>query len=76
MNHVTWIQHMTSIYVNRVPFVKYIEYGQGKEGYWTYDNMALQCEACIDCIQAFFPQFESLWQFNYSCGDDKGETMG
>ncbi len=47
--------------LTEAPFVKYFEYGcgQGKEGYGTYDNMALQFEDCVDCIQALFPQFES-----------------
>ena len=44
------------------PFVKYFEYGygQGKEGYWTYDHMAIQFEDCVDCIQCLFPQFDSV----------------
>jgi len=34
------------------PFIKYFKYGygKGKEGYWTYDHMALQFEDCVDVI--------------------------
>ena len=60
------------------PFVKYFEYGygQGKEGYWTYDHMAIQFEDCVDCIQCLFPQFDSVWQFDHSCGHDRGRDDG
>jgi len=60
------------------PFVIYFEYGygQGKEGYWTYDHMSLQFEDCVDCIQALFPQFDSVWLFDHSCGHDRGREDG
>jgi hypothetical protein len=47
-------------------------YDQGKEGYWTYDHMAVQFEDCVDCIKTLFPQFDSIWQFDHSCGHDIG----
>jgi hypothetical protein len=60
------------------PFVIYFEYGygQGKEGYWTYDHMALQFEDCVDCIQALFPQFNSVWLFDHSWGYNRGMEDG
>ncbi len=60
------------------PFLKYFEYryGHGKESYWTSDNMALQFEDCINCIHALFPQFDSVWQFDHSCGQDRGWEDG
>ncbi len=60
------------------PFVTYFEYGYGagKEGYWTYDHMALQFEDCVDCIQALFPHYDSVWMFDHSCGHDRGREDG
>jgi hypothetical protein len=60
------------------PFIKYFEYGYGagKEGYWTYDHMALQFEDCVDCIQALFPHYDSMWMFDHSCGHDRGREDG
>jgi len=60
------------------PFVKFFEYGYGagKEGYWTYDHMAVQFEDCVDCIQALYPNFDSVWMFDHSCGHDRGREDG
>jgi hypothetical protein len=60
------------------PFIIYFEYGHGigKEGYWTYDHMALQFEDCVDCIQALYPDFDSVWTFDHSCGHDRGQEDG
>ena len=30
------------------PFVRYLNYGSGKDGYWTYHHMIIQIEDCID----------------------------
>jgi len=60
--------------ISKNPFIIYFEfgYGAGKDGYWTYNHMALQFEDCIDIIQALYPQFDSLWMFDHSCGHDRG----
>jgi hypothetical protein len=60
------------------PFIKNFEYGYGagKEGYWTYDHMALQFEDCVDCVQALFPHYDSVWMFDHSCGHDRGREDG
>jgi hypothetical protein len=60
------------------PFIKYFEYGygEGKEGYWTYDHMALLFEDCMDAIQVLFPNCDSVWLFGHSCGHDRGHPDG
>jgi len=60
------------------PFVLFFEYGYGygKEGYWTYDHMCLQFEDCIDAIQALYPEFDTVWLFDHSCGHDRGRGDG
>jgi hypothetical protein len=60
------------------PFLIFCEYGAGvgKEGYWTYDHMALQFKDCISCIQALHPEFDTAWLFDHSCGHDRDRTDG
>jgi len=48
----------------------YFEYGTGKEGYWNYDHISLQFKNCIDCIQALFPEYGSIWMLDHSCSHD------
>jgi len=38
--------------------------------------MCLQFEDCVDCIQALYPQFETVWMFDHSCGHDRGREDG
>ena len=52
-------------------FVKWLEYGASKEGYWNYDSMAIQIENCIDVLQVLFPQFDIVFLLDYSNGHDK-----
>mmetsp|Transcript_4361 Transcript_4361/g.5020 ORF Transcript_4361/g.5020 Transcript_4361/m.5020 type:complete len:101 (+) Transcript_4361:1324-1626(+) len=42
-------------------FVSELEYGSNKEGYWTYDNMVLQLEDCIDCIKCLYPDYDFMF---------------
>ena len=34
----------------RSPGIRFLKYGQNKEGYWDYDRMALQMEDVLDCV--------------------------
>ncbi len=60
------------------PFVKYFEYGYcaGKERYWMYDHMAVQFEDCMDCVQALYPHFYTVWMFENSCNHDSVREDG
>jgi len=60
------------------PFSIFFQYGagDGKEGYWTYDHMCLQFEDCVDCIESLYPEYESVWMFDHSCGHDRGRNDG
>ena len=40
------------------PFVRYLNYGAGKDGYWTYRHMVLQIEDCVDCLKFLYPRFQ------------------
>jgi hypothetical protein len=51
-------------------------YGAGKEGYWTYDHMCLQFDDCVDTVQALYPEYDSIWLFDHSCGHDHGRQDG
>jgi hypothetical protein len=50
------------------PFVRYLEMGAGKDGYWTYRHMAIQIEDCIDCLLVLFPQFDYVFELDHSSG--------
>ena len=41
-----------------------------------YDHMCLQFEDCIDAIQALYPEFDTVWHFDHSCGHDRGRGDG
>jgi hypothetical protein len=50
------------------PFVRYLEMGAGKDGYWTYRHMAIQIEDCIDCLLVLSPQFDYVFELDHSSG--------
>lgn len=58
------------------PFLVEFEYGANGDGYWTYESMVLQVEDCIDVVQALYPQFDFLFQFDHSCGHDRKRPDG
>ena len=58
------------------PFIKELEYGANKEGYWTYECMSLQLEDCIDCMNVLYPQFDVVFLFDHSNGHDRLQPNG
>mmetsp|Transcript_18080 Transcript_18080/g.31860 ORF Transcript_18080/g.31860 Transcript_18080/m.31860 type:complete len:154 (+) Transcript_18080:288-749(+) len=36
------------------PFIRKLEYGSNKEGYWTGNHMIVQFEDCIDCLKVVY----------------------
>ena len=52
------------------PFVRELEYGANKEGYWTYDNMLVQFEDCVDVLKVMYPQFDFVFLLDHSNGHD------
>ena len=54
------------------PFTRNLHYGAMNEGYWTYKDMILQVEDCIDCLKALNgQQYEYLFMFDHSNGHDR-----
>ena len=53
------------------PFIIEFEYGANNEGYWTYDNMVLQLDDCVDCLNYLYPNYEFLFMLDHSSGHDK-----
>jgi hypothetical protein len=53
------------------PLAVKFEYGANNEGYWSYDHMELQLEDCVDCIKVIATQFDVMFLFDHSCGNDK-----
>ena len=54
------------------PFKRQIDYGAMKDGYWTYEDMIVQVEDCIDCLKAIHGNaYEYLFLFDHSNGHDR-----
>ena len=58
------------------PFVTELEYGQNKEGYWSYYQMVLQLEDCIDVLKWAYPDFDFIFLFDHSNGHDRFQPDG
>ena len=54
------------------PFRRDLQYGASNEGYWTYKDMIIQVEDCIDCLKAIHKdKFQYLFLFDHSNGHDR-----
>ena len=54
------------------PFVRKLNYGANNEGYWSYDDMILQVEDCIDTLNTINGEkYEYLFIFDHSNGHDR-----
>ena len=54
------------------PFRCDLEYGANNEGYWTYDDMIMQVEDCIDCLKVINEdKYQYLFLFDHSNGHDR-----
>jgi hypothetical protein len=58
------------------PFVRYLEYGKWKDGYWSYNHMVLQLEDCTDVFKVLYPQFDIVFELDHSSGHDKEKGDG
>ena len=58
------------------PFSYELEYGCGREGYWTYEHMVLQIEDCVDVLFHTHPQFDFLFLLDHSNGHDRMRPNG
>ena len=47
--------------LEKSPFLRELEYGKNKCGYWTYNHMVIQLEDCIDILQYMYPEFEFIF---------------
>ena len=54
------------------PFSRKIDYGCNKEGYWSYEDMVLQLEDCVDVLKALNgDKFDYCFLFDHSNGHDR-----
>ena len=54
------------------PFVRKLQYGAKHEGYWSYEDMIIQVEDCIDCLKEINgDKFRYLFMFDHSNGHDR-----
>ena len=52
------------------PFVRWLEYGASKDGYWDYNHMAIQLDDCLDVLEALHPDFDVIFLLDHSNGHD------
>lgn len=58
------------------PFVRYLNYGSGKDGYWTYRHMVLQIEDCVDCLNILLPDQSYGFKLDHSSGHNMERPDG
>ena len=57
------------------PFRRDLVYGANNEGYWTYKNMILQVEDCIDTLKAINGEkYQYLFLFDHSNSHDRAAS--
>ena len=59
------------------PFSRKIEYRNSKDGYWSYEDMVLQLEDCVDVLRAINGyKFDYCFLFDHSNGHDRQRPDG
>ena len=59
------------------PFSRKIEYGNSKDRYWSYEDMVLQLEDCVDVLRAINGyKFDYCFLFDHSNGHDRQRPDG
>jgi hypothetical protein len=58
------------------PFVRYMDVGENREGYWDYNRMVIQLEDVVDCLKVLHPNFDYLILFDHSSGHAKKRIGG
>ena len=54
------------------PFSRKLEYGNSKDGYWSYEDMVLQLEDCVDVLKAINgDKYDYCFLFDHSNGHDR-----
>jgi hypothetical protein len=43
---------------NKSPFLLFFEYGENREGYWTYNNTVIQFEDAVDVLRVMHPTID------------------
>ena len=56
--------------------VVYLDYGSGKDGYWTYRHMILQIEECHDCLAILYPDFDYEFELDHLSGHNTERPDG
>jgi hypothetical protein len=54
--------------LDKSPFIRCLDYGAGKDGYWTYKHMVLQIEDCVDCLTYLYPDLDYVFELDHSSG--------
>ena len=59
------------------PFIRRMEHGANKDGYWTGNHMIVQFEDCLDCLKVLFQdKYDFFFLFDHSSGHVKMRING
>ena len=61
---------------NKSPFLLFFEYGENREGYWTYNNTVIQFEDAVDVLRVMHPTYDFVFLFDHSSGHAKQRPDG
>jgi len=50
------------------PFIRYLNQGKHKDGYWNYNHMVVILEDCVDCMEYLHPELEVMFELDHSSG--------
>ena len=62
--------------LTKTPFVRELDYGTNKDGYWSYEHMVIQLEDCVDVLKTAYPDFQFLFLFDHSNGHNRYRPNG
>jgi hypothetical protein len=61
---------------SNAPFVRFFDVGVERDGYWDYNQMAIQTEDLLDCLVVLYPNHDFVFLFDQSSGHCKRAADG
>ena len=54
----------------------FFEYGESRQGYWTYNDMVIQFKDALDVLRVMHPAYDFVFLFDHSSGHSKQRSDG
>ena len=58
------------------PFLRLLEFGANKDGYWNGSHFNIQVENMIDCLEVMYPDFDHIILADQSSGHTRKRIGG